>query len=375
MPASKAKTIRSSARPVLTAGISLNSPVEPNINVLNQYLRRIHKRGWYTNFGQLHEELTERLCDYLKVDNLLLVNNGTTALQVAAKALGLNHVVTTPYSFAATSSAMRWQKTTLRFADIDSASLNMSTQSLSETLDKNPNIDGILPVHIYGNPCDCESIEQLAKRHNVKVLYDAAQTFGVEYDEKPILMQGDASAISFHATKLFHTGEGGAIRFKHKSDLDTAKSMLNFGFTASELGPEGINGKMSEYHAAIGLTVLDQIEQIIDHRRGIFDCYFRELSDHVELPKWSVKAKHAGNYFAIILDSEDTCKKVAMALHEMHCQSRIYFQVPLHERYGTEQDVCPNTLSIINRTLTLPLHAHLSMGDAKRICEVVKRNV
>jgi dTDP-4-amino-4,6-dideoxygalactose transaminase len=352
----------------------LNKPLEPNLDKLMGYLKAVNERAWYTNFGPLHDLLSERLSNYFKVKNLLLVNNATTALQIAAKVLKCQSAWTTPYSFAATSSSLSWQGIPLHYSDIDPKSLNPNLELMEESLSKNPQINMLLPTHIYGNPCNVNDISALAKRRNVKVLYDAAQCFGVTYEGKSILEFGDASVVSFHATKLFHTVEGGAICFKNEQDFTLAKQMLNFGFDGEQLGASGINGKMNEYQAAVGLTLLDDIDQVLTNRINLFNRYRSHLEGMVELQQWSSKATYNGGYFPLILPSAFHCKKLIMALAKQNIQSRIYFKEALHHRYG-KGELCHETDSIIPRVLTLPLHHYMTLKEVDRICEIVIKNV
>ena len=354
--------------------ILLNKPLAPDIQKLAEYLSGVNERGWYTNFGYLHDLLTERLSKYLGVKNLLLVNNGTTALQVAAKVLNCKSAWTTPYSFAATSSALSWQGIPLHYSDIEPDTLSPNVSLIEEQLDKNPNINMLLPAHIYGSPCDIHAIEAIAKRRGVKVLYDAAQCFGVTYKGQSILKFGDASIISFHATKIFHTVEGGAICFKNEEDYVLAKQMINFGFKGEKLGQSGINGKLNEYQAAVGLTLLDDMNEVVEHRTRLFQIYRKNLAGHVSMQKWLPEMSFNGGYMPIILPSAFHCKKMTKELKCKNIQSRTYFKEALHRIYGNGE-LCPEVDKIVPRVLTLPLHRYLSEVDINKICETIIKNV
>ena len=188
--------------------IALNKPLQPDLARLTGYLSQVNDRGWYTNFGPLHEKLTQRLESYLGVKNLLLVSNGTLAIQVACKALGVNSAITTPFSFVATTSSLLWQGIETAFSDIDAKSYNLCPKALDKALTEDNHYDGIVATHVYGNPCDVNAIEGVANKHNKKVIYDAAHAFGVKVTGESVLNFGDASTLSFHATKVFHTVEG-----------------------------------------------------------------------------------------------------------------------------------------------------------------------
>ena len=199
--------------------IKLNQPIKPNIEKLTQYLAEVNDSGWYTNFGPLHQQLTKKLEAYLGVENLLLVANGTLALQVAYKTLNVKSALTTPFSFVATASSLIWQGIETSFSDIDKNTYNLCPKKAEEALTLNSNINAIVATHVYGNPCNVKAFDELSRQKNVKVIYDAAHAFAIKVNDKSILNYGDASTLSFHATKVFHTVEGGAIVFKNKADF------------------------------------------------------------------------------------------------------------------------------------------------------------
>jgi len=227
----------------------------PDIDRYKAYIDRIYRSGWITNNGALVQELEEKLKEYLGVRNILLVSNGTLALQICYKALGLTgEAITTPFSFVATTSSLVWEGLSPVFVDISPETLNMDPDRIEEAI--RPETSCIVPVHVFGNGCDVEKIGQIAKKHHLKVVYDAAHAFGVKYNGESILNYGDVSILSFHATKFFHTIEGGAIVTGDDELYEKAKHMINFGIT----GPEsivglGINGKMNEFQAAMGLCI------------------------------------------------------------------------------------------------------------------------
>ena len=354
--------------------IVLNKPLTPDLTKLTAYLAQVNESGWYTNFGPLHEQLTKRLEDYLGVKNLLLVSNGTLAIQVACKALNINSAITTPFSFVATTSSLLWQNIDTAFSDIDINSYNLCPVSLDIALSQDNNYDGIVATHVYGNPCDVHGIADVANKHNKKVVYDAAHAFDVTIAEQSVLNYGDASTLSFHATKVFHTVEGGAIIFKHKSDFEKAKQLINFGIQADgSLGEPGINAKLNEYQCAVGLTLLDDIESVINHRAALFNTYMEELKGVVELPQWHPQASLNGAYMPIYIACEQKQQDVMQALAKSNIQCRRYFTPSLDLAYNQEKSFgCANSQKIAGGIICLPLHNYLTKEDVLKVVRVIK---
>jgi dTDP-4-amino-4,6-dideoxygalactose transaminase len=357
--------------------IKLNQPLKPNLSQLTHYLSQVNDSGWYTNFGPLHQELTEKLEAYLGVKNLLLVSNGTLAIQVACKVLNIDSAITTPFSFVATTSSLLWQGIETAFSDIDPKSYNLCPQKLEEALKQDNHYDGIVATHVYGNPCDVSSLSDLAARYNKKVVYDAAHAFGVNVNGESILNFGDASTLSFHATKVFHTVEGGAIVFKHKADYVKAKQIINFGQQADgSLGEPGINAKLNEYQCAVGLTLLDNIENIIEHRAMLFSIYREELKDFVELPEWHVQASLNGAYMPIYI--ENSCKQIEIieALTKNNIESRRYFTPSLDVAYSKQYNFgCNRSQRLAGGVICLPLHAYMDLNDVKKVSKLIKDEI
>lgn len=355
--------------------IALNKPLKPDLTKLTAYLEQVNESGWYTNFGPLHQELTKRLENYLGVQNLLLVSNGTLAIQVACKVLNINSTITTPFSFVATTSSLLWQGIDTAFSDIDPCSYNLCPQKLDEVLKKNSNFDGIVATHVYGNPCDVEAIKDVANKYKKKLVYDAAHAFDVKVGEQSVLNYGDASTLSFHATKVFHTVEGGAIIFKHKSDFDKAKQLINFGIKADgTLGEPGINAKLNEYQCAVGLTLLEGVENVIKHRAELFTTYTEELQSVVELPQWHSQASLNGAYMPIYIESEQKQQDVVQALAKNNIQCRRYFNPSLDTAYSQQKSFgCINSQKIAGGVICLPLHNFLSIEDVINVSKIVKK--
>jgi dTDP-4-amino-4,6-dideoxygalactose transaminase len=355
--------------------VLLNKPFSPCLKTLQGYLEQVNDSGWYTNFGPLHEELTAKLEEYLGVSNLLLVSNGTLAIQVAAKVLGLKNVLTTPFSFAATSSSLLWQGIDIAYSDIDAKSLNICSRALETKIKQDATHDGIVATHVYGNPCDVEALSSISEKTNTKVIYDAAHAFGVNCSNQSVLSYGDASTLSFHATKLFHTVEGGAIIFREKADYSKAKELINFGINGSgELAEAGINAKLNEYQCAVGLTVFEKIDEILQHRSFLFSTYVNALSDFVELPSWHTQSNYNGAYMPILLKDGAEKEKVKQALIVNGVQCRDYFSPSLNTVYKPDVKM-PISENISKRVLCLPLHYYLTEAEVGYVCDTIKASL
>ncbi|MFA9460777.1 DegT/DnrJ/EryC1/StrS family aminotransferase [Thiohalorhabdus sp. Cl-TMA] len=353
---------------------AVGSPYLPDPEKFHGYLNRIYETGRLSNNGPLVRELEERLQDFLGIRNLLLVANGTLALQVALKALNVRHeAVTTPFTFIATSAALCNEGVTPRFADIDPESLNLSPERIRGHA--GPGTSALVPVHVYGNPCDVEEIERIAANRDLAVIYDAAHAFGIDYDGNSILRWGDASVLSFHATKLFHTGEGGGIVFWDDQALERARSLINFGLDPGngEIKEIGLNAKMSELHAAMGLAVLEDLPDILAARKEVLETYERELQGWVEFQEWGPKASKNGAYAPILLSDVSERKRVEKYLSGNGIACRPYFSPALHEtsplRTGTD---LPNATAQAGRALCLPISPGLSRTRVKSICDRIK---
>ena len=355
--------------------IALNKPYNPDLTKLTKYLEQVNNSGWYTNFGPLHQELTNRLEKYLGVKNLLLVSNGTLALQIAYKTLNIKHALTTPFSFVATSSSLMWDGIQVSYSDIDELSCNLSYRKAKQALVKDNSIDSIVATHVYGNPCEVKKFEKLQNDLGLKIIYDAAHAFGVNVNNNSVLNYGDASTLSFHATKLFHTIEGGAVIFKNKNDYDRAKKLINFGNSENGLISEvGINAKLNEYQCAVGLTVLDEIEKIQVHRSKLFQIYCEELKGYVKIPDWNNEATINGSYMPIIFSSSQELNNIKQILNAHQINTRKYFSPSLDTLFK-DKDVCKVSRDISERILCLPLHFYLKEEDVKQVVDTIKCNL
>jgi len=345
--------------------IPVTKPYLPNREKLKQYIDGIYERQWLTNNGQLVQELTRRLEVYLGVENLLLVANGTLALQIAYRALGVSdsrpeqhpEAITTPFTFIATASSLKWDGVEPVFVDIDPETWCLAPKNIEAAI--TPNTRAIVPVHVFGNACEVEAIDTVAKKHSLAVIYDASHAFGVQYKGESLLKHGDAATLSFHATKLFHTGEGGAIVFKRKEDLERARKMINFGITGPETIEElGINAKMNELQAAMGLCVLDEMEENLNARAEVWHRYEQALAKTLKL-----QAKHEAlgynyAYFPVVFESEEQAVRVAAALKESGILARRYFYPSLEsvECLDAHADLSVST-DIASRILCLPIYS------------------
>ena len=298
-------------------------------------------------------------------------------MQLAYKVFNLKgNAVTTPFTFIATSSSLAWEGITPKFADIDPLSYNLCPNKARQALDADTT--AIVPVHVYGNPCDVDAFEQIGKDHKVKVIYDAAHAFGVKVHGTSVLNYGDASTLSFHATKVFHSVEGGAVIFKNSDDYERALLMTNFGIDTKTMNivDSGINTKMSEMHAAMGLAVLDDIETILSHRVNLFELYANQLSGITTMPVWLDGASLNGAYMPVMFNDENVTSKVLDGLKAAGVFARRYFSPSINKinGYRSSYDTpCPVSEHGANTTLCLPLYTTLSEHDVTYVCSEIKK--
>lgn len=347
----------------------------PTFQVYTKYLEGIWERVWLTNRGPLALELEKRLCDYLGIPHLLVVSNGTAALQIAIKALGLQgEIITTPFSYVATTSSIVWEGCKPVFVDIDPETLCINPGQIEEAITEKTS--AILATHVYGIPCDVEAIEQIARKHGLKVIYDAAHAFGVKYKGNPLLNWGDVSALSFHATKLFHTVEGGGIVTQDK-DLN---DKLFYMHTLGHNGPEeflgvGINAKATEFHAAMGICVLEKINEIIDARRVISEHYDEWLSGcNLRSPTIPEGTLYNYAYYPVIFPDENSLLSCVKILKENDIYPRRYFYPALSKLPYVSGGVCPVAEDISTRVLCLPIYYDLQSEDQKKIVGLINQS-
>ncbi|MFT4802974.1 MAG: dTDP-4-amino-4,6-dideoxygalactose transaminase [Psychroserpens sp.] len=334
-------------------------------------LKRAWDTGWITNRGQLLLELETKIQQLLGVKNVIAMTNGTLPIQIAIKALGLTgEIITTPFSYVATTSSIVWEGCTPVFVDIDPEYLTIDETKIEAAITERTT--GILATHVYGNPCNVEVIEQIAVKHNLKVIYDAAHCFGVQYKGQSIFNYGDISTCSFHATKIFHTGEGGAA-FCNNNTYDSVFFRHNFGHD----GPDkfkyiGINAKMTELQAALGLAVIGYMPRIIESRIKSVQTYKRNLSigRTFKLRDYTV---WNGSYFPLILDDEEQLNSVVYLLNKNNIFPRRYFFPSLNNLFELTDQICPISSSIAQRVLCLPLYHDLDKNDQNLIIKIINK--
>lgn len=346
-------------------------PQEEYIKVLN----RIWDSNILTNMGPLAKELESKLEKHLDVSNLLFVTNGTIALQMAIKALDLKgEVITTPFSFVATTSSIVWEGCRPVFVDIDEESLNIDPTKIEAAITENTS--AILATHVYGNPCDVLAIEKIAKKHKLKVIYDGAHAFDVKVYGKSIFEYGDISICSLHATKLYHSGEGGFVVTKDDDLHQKLKYIMNFGISGHSTFAElGINGKNSEFHAAMGLVNLKHIKNIHEKRKKLTECYDEKLRDLKAVkPLWHKEANLNYAYYPIIVESEELLLKIKDELDKNEISTRRYFYPSLASSLPY---LVPKFLSINDdiskRVLCLPLYYDLTIEEVDLVCRLMLR--
>lgn len=345
----------------------------PPIKDYVAYLNRIWESNQLTNNGTLVRELEQKLKEYLDVPHLFFISNGTIALQIAIKALGLHdEVITTPFTYVATTSSLVWEGCQPVFVDIDPQTLCIDAELIEATITERTT--GIVATHVYGIPCDVEKIEAVAQKYRLKVLYDAAHTFGGRYQGKSIVSYGDLSVLSFHATKLFHTGEGGAIITQDEKLAHRISYMRNFGHKGQEdFWGLGINGKNSEFHAAMGLCNLPYIAEIIASREEIFGWYDDFLtSTTLTRPKLPEGCQYNFAYYPVIFRSESELTLSRNQLNKNNIFPRRYFYPPLSDLPYIHDQHVPISEDISTRILCLPLFPGLTQDEVNKISQIIK---
>lgn len=338
------------------------------------YLEQIWQSYQLTNNGPLSKEFEKQVCSYLDLDDskFRFVANGTLALQLALQALNINdgEVITTPFSYVATTSAVLWERCQPIFVDIDPHTLNIDPQKIEAAITKNTR--AIMPVHVFGNPCDMHAIQEIADRHRLKVIYDAAHAFGATYKDKSLLDYGDVSVCSFHATKPFHTIEGGAIYAKDNAVIEKVELLKRFGHTGDEHLMLGINAKANEFQAAMGLCNLKYIDDVIKNRKRLVEVYDSYLTDTVQRPGLSPEASYNYAYYPIILNNEVELQKITKDLTTRNIFARRYFYPSLNTLpYIGDYQPCPVSEDIASRILCLPLFDSLEKSIIEEVCEVI----
>lgn len=353
--------------------ILVTKPFLPPVEEYNLYIKDIWDRNWLTNMGPLSLELEYKLQNHLNLSNVLFVNNGTIALQMAIKALGLKgEIITTPFSFVATTSSIVWEGCIPVFVDIDQNTYNIDSSKIEMAITEETT--AILATHVYGNPCDVLKIEEIAKRYNLKVIYDGAHAFDVKIKGKSIFEYGDISTCSFHATKLYHTIEGGMVVTNDLELQKKLKYIRNFGFDGPENFAElGINGKNSEFHAAMGLINLKYIKEIHKKRAELTNRYDLNLKlFNGSKPQWHEDSNPNNAYYPLLFESEELLLFCMERLKQKEIYSRRYFYPSLTVSLPYVNSIkLPVAEDISKRVVCLPLYFDLSHEEVDYICETL----
>ena len=362
--------------------ITVTSPLLPKLNEFNDMLKDIWNSKWITNNGTFHQQLEKALCEYLKVPYISLFTNGTLPLITALQALRITgEVITTPYSFVATTHSLWWNGIKPVFVDIDPKTGNIDPEKIEAAI--TPKTTAIMPVHVYGKPCDTERIQAIANKYGLKVIYDAAHAFGVEVEGKSILNAGDMSTLSFHATKVYNTIEGGALVMHDEQTKKRIDYLKNFGFAGeTEVVAPGINSKMDEMRAAYGLLNLKQVNAAIEARHQVAIQYRKALRsiEGITFMEDMPSVKHNYSYFPIFIDVE----KYGLTRDELYCKmkeqnvlGRRYFY-PLISEFSTYRGLSsanpenlPNAHKMANSVICLPMHHELRNEEINRILETI----
>ncbi len=361
--------------------VHVTQPSLPDLNEFIEYLEQIWESKWLTNSGPFHQQLEAELCKYLGVNHICLFTNGTLALVTALQALGITgEVITTPYSFVATSHSLLWNNIKPVFVDIDEKTLNIDPLKIETAITESTT--AILPVHCYGRPCDTEQIDKISKKYGLKVIYDAAHAFGVENEQTSILNYGDLSVLSFHATKVFNTFEGGAIVCHDEKLKQKIDKLKNFGFVdETTVASPGINGKMSEINAAFGLLQLKNINSEIAKRKEVDRIYRDRLktAEGIDLLNDEWKGKRNYSYFPILVNNNYSLTRDSLyeKLKRNNIFSRRYFyplisDFPMYRSMpSASKDNLQVAQHIADNILCLPIYSNLALEDQGLIIRLI----
>lgn len=362
--------------------ITVTSPLLPNLDEFHSLLKEIWNSKWITNNGSFHKRLESELASYLKVPFVSLFTNGTLPLITALQALRITgEVITTPYSFVATTHALWWNGIKPVFVDIDLQTGNIDPDKIESAI--TPKTTAIMPVHVYGKPCDTKKIQEIANKYGLRVIYDAAHAFGVEVNGESVLNAGDMSTLSFHATKVYNTIEGGALVMHDEETKKRIDYLKNFGFAGeTEVVAPGINSKMDEMRAAYGLLNLRQVDAAIESRHQVAIKYRKGLRDvdGISFMEDMPGVKHNYSYFPIFVDAEKygmTRDELYFKMKDAKVLGRRYFY-PLISEFATycglpssSRENLPNAHKMADSVICLPMHHELGDEEIKRILELI----
>lgn len=349
----------------------------PLLKTYYQYLKKIWKSAWLTNNGEFVQRLEKELKKFLHIKYISLLTNGTLALQLAIRAFDLKgEIITTPFTFAATSTSILWEGCTPVFSDIDENTYNIDPLDVEDKITKKTS--AILAVHVYGNPCDVEKLNMIANKYHLKLIYDAAHAFAVEYKDNSILTYGDLSTLSFHATKMFNTIEGGALVSNNKNIIDKINIMRNFGIISEEnVTLPGINAKMNEFQAAMGLCNLNNLKAKIKIRQRIYEFYKKNLNNNrIKFQKLTASNYNYG-YMPIRLDSKMIRDKIFFLLIKNGIKPRKYFYPLITDldflkikKLNSKYNIV-KAKQISDGILCLPIYSTLSIGNVKKVIDII----
>ncbi|WP_128545208.1 DegT/DnrJ/EryC1/StrS family aminotransferase [Larkinella soli] len=354
--------------------INVTKSYLPQLDEYVHYLEGIWERVHLTNNGPLVRELEKQIKSYLGVDHLLFCSNGTIVLQMAIKALGLTkEIITTPFSYCASSHAILWENCTPVFADVRPDDFTIDPEQIERLI--TPNTEAILATHVYGNPCQIEAIDALARKHGLKVIYDGAHAFGARYKGQSVLSYGDISTCSFHATKVFHTVEGGLIVCNDPKLYEKLGLFRSFGHRFDDYFDVGINAKNSELHAAMGLCNLPRVPDLIEARRQRFGLYDAQLDfSSLSRPVIQPEVEYNYAYYPIVFPTEAKLLEVKAALEAVQIFPRRYFYPSLNTLpFLKERQSCPVSEDIALRALCLPMYPDLEIEVIDQVCEIVNK--
>lgn len=348
----------------------------PSQEEYNNFLARAWDKIWLTNRGELTLELESKLKNHLKINNIIITNNGTVPLQIALKLLGnQGEIITTPFSYVATTSAIVWENCTPVFVDIDPEHLTIDETKIEAAITSKTT--AILATHVFGNPCNVDAIQEIATKHNLKVIYDAAHSFGVNYNNQSVFNYGDVSTCSFHATKIFHTGEGGALFSNDPALHQKLFYSHNFGHKGPlDFHGLGINAKISELQSAMGLAVFNHLEEIFSERKKVVDFYNATLHfDKLRTIKIRKNTDWNYVYYPVIFENEAALLKTMEALNSNDIFPRRYFYPSLNTINYVAGPEMPVSESIASRVLCLPLYVGLQTSDLEKIVQIINDSI
>lgn len=341
----------------------------------------VWQNGQLTNGGSLAQQFSNSVCEYLSIDNgrFNFVSNGTLALQLALRQIVDDRpsveIITTPFTYVATTSAILWERYTPVFVDIKPSDFTIDPVKIEAAI--TPETKAILAVHVFGNPCDVEAIEAIAKKHDLKVIYDAAHAFGVSYKGKSILEYGDVSTLSFHATKLMHTIEGGAIYTKSTEDAKAIELAKRFGHDGDVHYRLGINAKANEFQAAMGIVNLKHVQENISNRKVRASLYDKLLNSKIQKPVPRKDTERNYGYYPVVFEDETQTERVIKALNEKNIFPRRYFYPSLNKLtyLPSKANVCPISEDISRRIICLPFYESILEDIIKQTSEVINETI